>query len=104
MTFNEESISLAAGDPLLRWYFNKTKPVYEFVHITLGIRMHGSDNYHNFEKGLGFEDVTVGQNASLIHEAIRDGKMHSLVASLFSFSPSAIHLGLFFTVLYHRYL
>lgn len=65
-------------------YLNKTRSVYEFVRVTLGIRMHGSENYHNFEKGLGIEDVTVGQNVSLIHEAIRDGKMHSLIVSLFS--------------------
>ena len=64
-------------------YLNKTRPIYEFVRVTLGIRMHGSENYHNFEKGLGVEDVTIGQNVSLIHEAIRDGKMHSLIVSLF---------------------
>jgi len=64
-------------------YLNKTRPVYEFVRKTLGIRMHGSENYHYFANGLGEEDETVGQNVSLIHEAIRDGKMHSVVAQLF---------------------
>jgi phenylalanine ammonia-lyase len=49
-------------------YLNKTRPVYEFVRVTLGIRMHGSENYHRFSDGLGVEDVTVGQNVSLIHE------------------------------------
>lgn len=52
-------------------YLNKTRPVYEFVRLTLGIRMHGSENLHDFENGLGVEDVTVGQNVSLIHE-VRD--------------------------------
>ena len=49
-------------------YLNKTRPVYEFVRVTLGIRMHGSENYHRFSRGLGVEDITVGQNISLIHE------------------------------------
>ena len=49
-------------------YLNKTRPVYEFVRVTLGIRMHGSENYHRFSNGLGVEDVTIGQNVSLIHE------------------------------------
>jgi phenylalanine ammonia-lyase len=47
---------------------NKTKPVYEFVRKTLGIRMHGSENYARFVSGLGVEDVSIGQNISLIHE------------------------------------
>jgi phenylalanine ammonia-lyase len=49
-------------------YLNKTRPIYEFVRKTLGIRMHGSENESVFANGLGFEDVTVGQNVSLIHE------------------------------------
>ncbi|KXN85292.1 Phenylalanine ammonia-lyase [Leucoagaricus sp. SymC.cos] len=65
-------------------YLNRTKPVYEFVRKELGIRMHGSENYTRFVNGLGVEDVTIGQNISLIHEAIRDGKMQSVIVSLFS--------------------
>ena len=49
-------------------YLNKTRPMYEFVRLTLGIRMHGSENYSLFANGLGVDDVTVGQNVSLIHE------------------------------------
>ncbi|EGO26247.1 hypothetical protein SERLADRAFT_447477 [Serpula lacrymans var. lacrymans S7.9] len=62
---------------------NRTKSVYEFVRLTLGIRMHGSENFGMFGNGLGVEDVTLGQNISLIHEAIRDGKMQSVVVGLF---------------------
>ncbi len=58
--------------------------MYEFVRVTLGIRMHGSENYHHFENGLGVEDVTVGENVSLIHEAIRDGKLQPTIIGLFS--------------------
>ncbi len=65
-------------------FLNRTKLVYEFVRNELGIRMHGSENYSRFENGLGVDDVTIGQNVSLIHEAIRDGKMQSTIVKLFS--------------------
>ncbi|TFK74010.1 phenylalanine ammonia-lyase [Pluteus cervinus] len=65
-------------------FLNKTRPVYEFVRLTLGIKMHGIENFNEFEHGLGVDEVTLGQNISLIHEAIRDGKMQSIVAGLFA--------------------
>ncbi|EIM85034.1 phenylalanine ammonia-lyase [Stereum hirsutum FP-91666 SS1] len=65
-------------------YLHKTRPVYEFVRIGLGVRMHGSENQNVFANGLGVEEVTIGQNVSLIHEAIRDGKMQGVVAGLFA--------------------
>ncbi|TCD64556.1 hypothetical protein EIP91_003913 [Steccherinum ochraceum] len=64
-------------------YLGGTKPVYEFIRVTLGIRMHGSENLHVFEQGPGVEEGSIGQNISLIHEAIRDGKMQDIVASVF---------------------
>ncbi|KAJ4483835.1 L-Aspartase-like protein [Lentinula aciculospora] len=64
-------------------YLTKTRPVYEFVRLTLGIRMHGSENYQGFANGHGVDESTVGEAVSLIHEAIRDGKMHqTIIASL----------------------
>ncbi|KAF9485975.1 phenylalanine ammonia-lyase [Pholiota conissans] len=65
-------------------FLNKTRVVYEFVRVTLGIRMHGSENLHRFENGVGVEDQTVGQNVSLIHEAIRDGKLQPIIVDLFT--------------------
>ena len=61
-------LSGARGAAPASRYLNRTRPVYEFVRLTLGIRMHGSENYHRFVNGLGVEDVTIGQNVSLIHE------------------------------------
>ena len=61
-------LSGARGAAPASRYLNRTRPVYEFVRLTLGIRMHGSENYHRFANGLGVEDVTIGQNVSLIHE------------------------------------
>jgi phenylalanine ammonia-lyase len=61
---------------------NRTRAMYEFVRLTLDIRMHGSENEHLFEHGLGVEDVTIGQNVSLIYEAIRDGKLQGVVVDM----------------------
>jgi len=77
-------LSGARGPAPASSQLNKTKPVYEFVRKTLGIRMHGSENYTRFVNGLGVEDVSIGQNISLIHEAIRDGKMQPVIVSLFA--------------------
>jgi len=77
-------LSGARGAAPASRYLNRTRPVYEFVRLTLGIRMHGSENYHRFVNGLGVDDITIGQNVSLIHEAIRDGKLQPVIVELFS--------------------
>jgi phenylalanine ammonia-lyase len=83
-SLRREYLSGGRGPTPASKYLNRTKPVYEFVRLELGIRMHGSENYSRFANGLGVDDVTIGQNVSLIHEAIRDGKMQSVVANLFA--------------------
>ncbi|KAI0653974.1 phenylalanine ammonia-lyase [Cubamyces menziesii] len=65
-------------------YLGRTRAVYEYVRVTLGIRMHGAENLHKFEQGPGVEAQTVGQDISLIHEAIRDGQMQDVVVGLFA--------------------
>ncbi|KAH9944638.1 phenylalanine ammonia-lyase [Amylocystis lapponica] len=62
----------------------KTRPLYEFIRVTLGVHMHGRENLHCFQSGPGNEEPAVGHNISLIYEAIRDGKMQDVVASLFN--------------------
>lgn len=49
-------------------YLNKTRPIYEYVRVTLGVKMHGSENQSLFANGLGVDEVTVGQNVSRIQE------------------------------------
>lgn len=61
-------LSGAAGAAPASRFLNKTKSVYEYVRLTLGIRMHGSENLSMFANGLGEDDVTIGQNISFIHE------------------------------------
>jgi phenylalanine ammonia-lyase len=76
--------------------------VYEFVRLTLGIKMQGAENYASFVNGLGVDEETIGQKVSLIHEvcsflpfiaprvlnthhqAIRDGKMQPVIVGLFA--------------------
>ncbi|KAJ7251515.1 phenylalanine ammonia-lyase [Mycena haematopus] len=64
-------------------YLGRTKPVYEFIRLTLGIKMHGVENYNSFANELGVDDVTIGQNISIIYEAIRDGHMQNILVHLF---------------------
>ena len=103
VSLRKEYLSGDRGGAPASKYLNGTRPIYEFVRLTLGIRMHGSENESVFANGLGVEDVTIGQNVSLIHEvrqtyhqsnsirkltislqAIRDGKMQAVVADLFA--------------------
>ncbi|OCH89865.1 phenylalanine ammonia-lyase [Obba rivulosa] len=60
-------------------YLGRTRGVYEFVRVTLGVRMHGSQNLEGFKE----PEVSIGQSISLIHEAIRDGEMQDIVVGLF---------------------
>jgi phenylalanine ammonia-lyase len=61
-------LSGAKGAAPASRYLNKTKPIYEYVRVNLGVRMHGSENNSMFANGLGVDDVTIGQNISLIQE------------------------------------
>ncbi|KAL0956508.1 hypothetical protein HGRIS_002649 [Hohenbuehelia grisea] len=83
-SLRRDYLSGARGPAPASEYLSRTRPAYEFVRLTLGIKMHGSENYARFAKGLGVEDQTIGQNISLIHEAIRDGKMHSVTVGMFA--------------------
>ena len=68
VSLRKDYLSGARGGAPASKYLNGTRPIYEFVRLTLDIRMHGSENESVFAKGLGVEDVTIGQNVSLIHE------------------------------------
>ncbi|KAJ7776524.1 L-Aspartase-like protein [Mycena maculata] len=64
-------------------YLGKTRPIYEFIRLKLGIKLHGVENQSGFVNGLGVDDVTIGQNISIIYEAIRNGEMKAIVVHLF---------------------
>lgn len=82
-------------------YLNKTKGMYEYIRKTLGVKMHGYENYTGFVGGLCADELSIGENISIIYEvscslpfmddhlqtffqAIRDGKMQNVVVSLFT--------------------
>ncbi|KAG6878186.1 hypothetical protein C0993_010947 [Termitomyces sp. T159_Od127] len=83
-TLRREYLSGSHGAAPASRYLNKTRPVYEFVRVNLGIKMYGSENLSRFEEGLYAHDQSVGQNVSLIYEAIRDGKMQPTIVNLFA--------------------
>jgi phenylalanine ammonia-lyase len=68
VSLRKEYLSGARGRAPASKYLSGTRPIYEFVRLTLDICMHGSENESFFANGLGVEDVTIGQNVSLIHE------------------------------------
>lgn len=49
-------------------YLGRTKAMYEFVRIKLGIAMHGWENLTGFEEGINETELTIGHNISLIYE------------------------------------
>jgi phenylalanine ammonia-lyase len=63
-----EYLSGARGAAPASRFLNKTRPVYDFVRVTLGIKMHGEVNRKMFTEMPGTEEQSIGQNVSLIHE------------------------------------
>ncbi|KAG9053610.1 hypothetical protein FS842_007710 [Serendipita sp. 407] len=63
-------------------YMGKTKSMYEFIRVQLGVSMHGSENLNGFEGGLHSTQMSIGQNITKIYEAIRDGDMQGVLADL----------------------
>ncbi|KAK7047272.1 hypothetical protein VNI00_006503 [Paramarasmius palmivorus] len=60
----------------------RTKAVYNFIRVTLGIRMHGSQNLKRFDGAPYPAGKTMGEDISTIYESIIDGRLHSIVAEL----------------------
>jgi len=49
-------------------YLNKTKGMYEYIRKTLGVKMHGYENYTGFVGGLCVDELSIGENISIIYE------------------------------------
>lgn len=84
MTLRGAYLAGSRGPAPARDHLTKTQPVYEFVRENLGIGMHGLTNHESFPDGLDIEEATIGENVSLIYEAIRDGQLQWIVAGLFT--------------------
>ncbi|KAJ7587017.1 L-Aspartase-like protein [Mycena floridula] len=70
------------GSPALP-YLGKTRALYEYIRVKLGVKMHGMENFSGFANGLGSDEVSIGQNISTIYEAIRDGHLQKTVVGMF---------------------
>lgn len=68
MDLRDAYLTGARGPAPARLFLTKTRPVYEFVRMTLRIGMHGLENHQNFPDGMDLEDATIGEKVSLIHE------------------------------------
>ncbi|KAH9174925.1 phenylalanine ammonia-lyase [Lactarius sanguifluus] len=84
MTLRGAYLAGSRGPAPARDHLTKTQPVYEFVRENLGIGMHGLTNHESFPDGLDIEEATIGENVSLIYEAIRDGQLQWIVAGMFT--------------------
>ncbi|EJD35000.1 phenylalanine ammonia-lyase [Auricularia subglabra TFB-10046 SS5] len=65
-------------------FLGRTRALYEFVRRDVGVRMHGLANLRGF-KGPGldaFGERSIGENVSLIYEAVRDGRVQRALAGL----------------------
>lgn len=62
----EEFLTGARGPAPAAAYVGNARPVYEFVRVKLGVKMHGEENFSRFDGG--FTQLTVGQNVSVIYE------------------------------------
>jgi phenylalanine ammonia-lyase len=49
-------------------YLSGTKGVYEYIRETLGVKMHGYENYYGFANGLCVDELSIGENISTIYE------------------------------------
>lgn len=74
----------------------RTGVLYAFIRGELGVRMHGRENFGLFEGGLGNapwdqekggeeerRGRTIGGEVSVIYEAVRDGRMKSVLVGMF---------------------
>lgn len=65
-TLRSEYLTGKRGPAPAAELLGNTRPVYEFVRVKLGVKMHGLDNLNRFEEG--WTDLSIGQNVSLIYE------------------------------------
>ncbi|KAG2159135.1 phenylalanine ammonia-lyase [Suillus bovinus] len=72
--------------PASKYLAPRTRALYEFVRVTLGVRMHGAGNLRGdvfgMREGLEGGDGTIGNGVSVICEAIRDGRVGRVVVGM----------------------
>lgn len=89
-SLRREYLSGSRGQTPASHLMGRTRALYEFIRRDLGVKMHGLVNHELFE-GEGalegdeavFGEGSIGGEVSKIYEAVRDGKMRDVVASVF---------------------
>lgn len=66
------------ASPLL----GKTARLYEFVRRTLGVPMHGMNNFVEFKGEQGEMRETIGGYVSVIYESIRNGDLYAVMIEM----------------------
>lgn len=63
-------------------FLGRTRPVYEYIRVDLGVRTHGKENFNKFDNGLGNTEGQpgIGRNVSIIYE-VRRIAIHTLSPS-----------------------
>jgi phenylalanine ammonia-lyase len=62
-------------------FLGRTRPVYEYIRVNLGVRTHGLENINQFDNGLGNteNEPGIGRNISVIYEVCEDQPPYRLL-------------------------
>ena len=80
-------VAYRGAAPASKYLSPRTRALYEFVRVTLGVRMHGAGNLRGNVFGMQEGNVdlgegTIGDGISVICEAIRDGRIGRIVVGM----------------------
>ncbi|KAG1740886.1 phenylalanine ammonia-lyase [Suillus paluster] len=82
----ETEVAWRGPAPASKYLAPRTRALYMFVRVTLGVRMHGARNLKGdvfgTRDGLDGGDGTIGNGVSVICEAIRDGRVGRVVVEM----------------------
>ncbi|KAG2369234.1 L-Aspartase-like protein [Suillus spraguei] len=86
LSAEETEVAWRGPAPASKYLAPRTRALYEFVRVTLGVRMHGAGNLRGdvfgMREGLEGLDGTIGNGISVICEAIRDGRIGRVVVGM----------------------
>ena len=82
----EVEVAWRGPAPASKYLAPRTRALYEFVRVTLGVRMHGAGNLrgdvYGMQEGLDAGEGSIGDGVSVICEAIRDGRIGRVVVEM----------------------
>lgn len=86
-TIEKSEVVWRGPAPASKYLAPRTRALYEFIRVTLGVRMHGAGNLRGDVFGMREGDLdlgegTIGDGISVICEAIRDGRVGRVVVAM----------------------